>query len=507
VSDHLDSNEAVSGNGQAVTEWRIAHAALEDVRNHLRNRGHGAPWGCSQMGDWAYLLNLTLTMDTMVAVGVGQLDNEIRLRVCTCDHDLPIPTTLQGARYVEEELQRAKEIRQAVAFGKAHRPPYDHQAMLGILHAIARERRARLGAIIRGYFMDPEGDQQPIAWLVEQALRAGDPFLLAAALKCCKSNLLVALLVSLVAGAPWLGSFAVVKPVPVLYLTGESSVTDLRDVARRYGAFVGVEQADRLIAWGNRLPRADQTKDLYRLGQLLRHLSGNGPGGVCVLDPLNQVLADLDGASDFKIAPALAAINDTIRGAGWTWAAAHHCHERWPSNDPPTFADITYPSIARFFRQWCLVGRRKAYRDDGRHALAVRLGGSGGHASTFALDLDEGKFENALTGWSAAVRPLDQAKAAAEQARQERRASGWAAVESKVLTALAELQRAAGDGHVTKNALRDAVNMSGKSLDKALVRLRDRVREFKGRNSKGQGATCLTLTNSDTDTCPCPPDR
>ena len=58
---------------------------------------------------------------------------------------------------------------------------------------------------------------------------------------------------------------------------------------------------------------------------------------------------------------------------------------------PADLDDLTGSGYSEFFRQWLLLSRREEYiQGSGSHRMWMHIGGSAGHSSLTALDIEEG---------------------------------------------------------------------------------------------------------------------
>lgn len=73
---------------------------------------------------------------------------------------------------------------------------------------------------------------------------------------------------------------------------------------------------------------------------------------------------------------------------------AHHTtktSERQGKHKPPNLDDLAWAAFPEWARQWLLLGQREDYvPGTGEHPLWLNVGGSAGHSSLWALDIEEG---------------------------------------------------------------------------------------------------------------------
>ena len=73
-----------------------------------------------------------------------------------------------------------------------------------------------------------------------------------------------------------------------------------------------------------------------------------------------------------------------------TAIVCHHFRKTKADYGPADLDDLTGAGVGEHFRQWMLLSRREEYKDDGKHAMWMRVGGSGTPGSLYAFDADEG---------------------------------------------------------------------------------------------------------------------
>ena len=102
-----------------------------------------------------------------------------------------------------------------------------------------------------------------------------------------------------------------------------------------------------------------------------------------------------DAANLFVQGTLLRGMNEVCQGEGTGMIPAHHAKKGQSGNkgtdSPLGLEEIAWAGFQEFCRQWLLVNRRVKYEDgSGMHRLWLSCGGSAGHSSLWALDIDEG---------------------------------------------------------------------------------------------------------------------
>jgi len=104
-----------------------------------------------------------------------------------------------------------------------------------------------------------------------------------------------------------------------------------------------------------------------------------------------------------------------------TFILVHHPRKRREGYagdfDPVELSEIAWSGFQEWARQWLLIGRREPYAPGtGTHRLWLTAGGSVGHSSLWALDIEEGLYPDRC--WD--VRCLHPDEAYAEDADRTR---------------------------------------------------------------------------------------
>jgi len=137
---------------------------------------------------------------------------------------------------------------------------------------------------------------------------------------------------------------------------------------------------------------------------------------------------------------------------------------------------LAYSLLEQYARQFFLMNRREPYRNDGRHDLWLRVGGSAGHGGLWAVHVEEGLVGEDFTGrrWEVSVRTPDEAGEAAaterDAATRDKQREKMRADEEAVLEAIdAEVER--GIPGATLNRIELATGFSYGRAKDAIRRL------------------------------------
>jgi hypothetical protein len=319
-----------------------------------------------------------------------------------------------------------------------------------------------------------------LEWLIRGALVASQPAVVGGPKKSLKTSAMVDMALSLATGTPFLGRFPVDTPVRTALLSGESGEAVLQETARRIAAAKGIALEEADVRWGFKLPRFT---DAQQLAALQESLAENAVK-VCIFDPL--YLALLGGRDSrgpqasnlYEMGPLLLAVAQTCLAVGCTPALAHHFRlTRADHYAEPQLEDLAFSGIQEFARQWILMGRRERYEPGtGSHRLWLAVGGSAGHSSAWALDIEEGTLADDFTGrrWDVSTTTASEIRRNDRDTREQAQREGRAIKDHEddaELCRVIDRQAANGEPAVGYTRARDLSGLGGAKFQRAVERL------------------------------------
>jgi len=267
-----------------------------------------------------------------------------------------------------------------------------------------------------------------LEYLIDGALVAGQPCILAGGKKCLKTSLLIDLGISLATGGYFLGRLKVNRACRVGIMTGESGLATIQETARRVAAAAGYRLGDiDGLVFSEDLP---QFGSVAHQEALRRFIMRDGLE-VIPVDPAFMCMPDVDHANLFEVGMRLRGVSQVCQEAGALLLLAHHTRKtKTDPFCPPELEDISWAGFQEFARQWLLVGRRELYQPGtGEHRLWLSAGGSAGHSDLWAVDISEGTRKtpggrfwqvNVMRSDEARQQVEDRREAGKETSRQER---------------------------------------------------------------------------------------
>lgn len=316
-----------------------------------------------------------------------------------------------------------------------------------------------------------------LEYLIDGALVARQPCILAGGKKTLKTSLLIDLGISLAMGGCFLGRLKVNRACRVGIMTGESGLATIQETARRIATAAGYRLGDiGGLVFSEDLPQFGSIAHQEALG---RFIMGDELEVIAV-DPAYMCIPDVDPSSIFSMGPVLRGVSQVCQEHGALLLICHHAKKT--KNDPFSpmeLEDISWAGFQEFARQWLLVGRRELYQPGtGEHRLWLSAGGSAGHSGLWAVDVAEGT--QATPGgrfWRVGVMPASEARADAQarqeatkrQRAEERAAASLETDRSELVKVLTKAKRPE-----TKTALRDRATLGhGQRFDRAFASLVD----------------------------------
>ena len=306
-----------------------------------------------------------------------------------------------------------------------------------------------------------------LKYLIEHTLVAGQPCIVAGGKKCLKTSLILDMGIALAKGGFFLGKLKVSRPCRTAIMTGESGIATIQETCRRICTAAGYNLGD--------IEGLIFSEDLPQFGSVahedaLRRFIEEDEIEVIVIDPAYLCLPGADAGNLFAQGDLLRGMSKVCSDCGCTMILCHHTRKtKVDPFAPPELEDIAWAGFQEFARQWLLVGRREQYEPGtGEHRLWLSIGGSAGHTSLWALDIDEGTKEhdggrwwhvNVLRANEAREEVQDRKDAAQEEQQREQLA--------RDLRVICDAMVKYPDGE-TKTVIRDVSGLSTRRFNTAL---------------------------------------
>ncbi|MGN6545925.1 MAG: PriCT-2 domain-containing protein [Aureliella sp.] len=261
-------------------------------------------------------------------------------------------------------------------------------------------------------------------YIIEDCLVAGQPSTTSGASKAMKTWIEAARAVALISGKPFLGRFAVNRPCSVFFATAESGKATVQRTIRAIARWMDVDLRaidPGMLTFCWWVPRVSDAELL----DYFAYEAEKSKAEVCTIDPLYQVLDDAQ-SSYILNGRQLADLSNRILALGATPILVDHA-KRSSQNvkefEPLELEDISGAGKAEYFRQWLLVSRRSKFAPEPgqprNHELWLTLGGSAGHASTWALDIEETIHSDRSRDYEVATAPRSEVVQQRSEARKE----------------------------------------------------------------------------------------
>lgn len=336
-----------------------------------------------------------------------------------------------------------------------------------------------IGDLFTGDFTDD--------FLIEGALVAKQPLLLCGPRKALKTGLLLELAVCGATGAKFLGRFNVNRRFRSLLMSGESGLGTIRNTllaifgAKGYSREEAIESLRNDIVVVSRVPKLGNTQHENTVRQLLDHYRPD----VLAIDPAYCCLSGTNAANVFEQGAQLNDLTSLAADGGAQLILAHHAKKTRADEryQMPELGDEAFAGFSEWARQWLYVNFREAYCDKlGLHRLWLNLGGSAGHSSRWALDVEQGPLlDGKPRYWQS---QLSSAEGVIEE-RQQRRAS-----EKEERTAHSKAKRVESKCAKLKRYLREHGADTRRCIMEALGRSAESTEALEKTLSKGEIIPC-----------------
>jgi hypothetical protein len=310
-----------------------------------------------------------------------------------------------------------------------------------------------------------------LSYLIDRILVDRQPCIIGGPKKSLKTSIAVDLALSLATGGFFLGRFPILNRRRVLLCSAESGLATLQETALRMCRAMGCDlpSVDDLLI-SEALPKLLNASDLADFARFIKDVAPD----VAILDPLYRMHSG-DGAENvFKMGNPLADLGDLCLSRGATPIVCHHLRtSRANQFAPAELDDLAYAGCAEYFRQWLLLSRRDHYQPgSGSHRLWLTVGGSAGHNSLWAVDVNEGTIDD-IGGrrWGVIISKADEARDAEQQRKEQERSERQSSQLECDKRAIVQAAASCTDSRGTKTEIRDRSGVRSQRLNVALADL------------------------------------
>lgn len=267
-----------------------------------------------------------------------------------------------------------------------------------------------------------------VEWLIDGIVAKDSNMVIGGPLKTLKTSLAMDLCLAIASGGKFLGKFQAPKARPVIFVSGESGQLPLYWLCRHVMEFMQAaepEDAPLLIPeflWSFKLPKLSVPEHLDVVAANIRRYGAE----FLLIDPAYLSLlkgSEKDAKNQFDMGDVLGDFGEMGTANNCTVALAHHFRKGvgrpGKNRERSSLEDLSYSGLAEWARQWMLLSRRSEYNPSHcLHELDVQFGGSMGHSSEWALDVDEGVPVQASPEeriWDVTVIPMEDSRASEKQ--------------------------------------------------------------------------------------------
>jgi hypothetical protein len=261
-------------------------------------------------------------------------------------------------------------------------------------------------------------------YLVQHVLVDMQPMVIAGASKAMKTTIATALAIGIASGKDFLANdrFKIAERRRVHFCSAESGRATTKKTIIGLCDFLDVsfESIADWITFDWWVPKSSNREIM----DYFIHCVHRSNAQISIIDPLYQTLDDQQ-ASVIANGQQLAQLGRSLLSMSVTPIMVDHAKrssDNVKGHEPLQLEDISGAGKAEFFRQWMLIGRREKFVpcDDGNqsHRVWLTIGGSAGHASQWALDIEESNPEPSKRNYKLELESFgNAAKAAREKAK------------------------------------------------------------------------------------------